>query len=85
MIMMIGADRLEVISYRSRFLDKDGVSQQDAQTILTSATAQPFDITGGLWASVIAGSYQPLATPDAPSAHTPRVVRYAIVPYGVNP
>jgi hypothetical protein len=85
MILMVDSNRLEALSYRSRFLDKDGVSQQDAQTILTSATAQPFDITGGLWVSVIAGSYQPNATPDAPSAHTPRVVRYAIVPYGVNP
>jgi len=84
MLMMIGSNRLEALSYRSRFLDKDGVSQQDAQTILTSATAQPFDVTGGLWVSVIAGSYQPAGTPDAASAHTPRGVRFAVVPYGEN-
>lgn len=85
MAMLIDSDRLEALSYRARFLDKDGVSQNNAQTILTSATPGAFDVTGGLWVSVIAGSYQPNATPDAPSAHTPRVIRYAVVPYGTNP
>ena len=84
MTMLIDSDRLEALSYRSRFLDKGGVSQQDAQTIISSATPGAFDITGGLWVSVIAGSYQPNAPPDAASAHTPRGVRFAVVPYGEN-
>jgi len=82
--MLIDSDRLEALSYRARFLDTDGVSQNNAQTIISSATPGAFDITGGLWVSVIAGSYQPNATPDAASAHTPRGVRFAVVPYGEN-
>lgn len=85
MIMLIDSDRLEALSYRSRFLDKDGNSGNNQQTIISSATPGAFDITGGLWFSVIAGSYQPNATPDAPSAHTPITVRYAVIPFGVNP
>ena len=84
MLMMIDSDRLEALSYRARFLDTDGVSQNNAQTIISSATPGAFDITGGLWVSVIAGSYQPNGTPDAASAHTPRGVRFAVVPYGEN-
>ena len=84
MAMLIDADRLEALSFRARFLDADGNSANNAQTIVSSATPSAFDITSGLWVSVIAGSYQPAGTPDPASAHTPRGVRYAIVPLGAN-
>ena len=82
---LVDADRLTALSYRTRVLDKDGNSPNNAQTIVTSATPGAFDITGGLWVSVIAGTYQPAASPPAASAHTPRVVRFAVVPFGDNP
>lgn len=84
-MMMIDADRLKALSYRSRFIDKTGNSITNAQSIVTSATPVAFDITSGLWLSVIAGCYQPNSPADAPSAHTPRVVRAAVVPFGDNP
>lgn len=85
MVMLIDADRLKSLSYRTRFLDKDGNSGSNAQTLVGSSTPSAFDVTGGLWFSVIAGAYQPNSTPDAASAHTPIAVRYAVVPFGENP
>lgn len=84
MVMMIDSDRLEALSFRARFLDKDGNSPANAQTIVTSATPGAFDITAGLNFSVIAGAYQPDSPPDTPAAQSP-IVRYAVVPFGANP
>ncbi len=82
MVMLLDGARLEALNYRSRFLDKTGNSIVDAQTIVSSATPSAFDVTGGLWFSVLAGSYQPNGPADAASAHTPSAVRYAVVPFG---
>lgn len=83
MEMLMDTARLEMHSWRSAYLGKDGLSTADASLYLTSY--KNWDISGGLWFSVIAGAYQPGSPAGAPATHTPLKLRYAVVPFGVNP
>ena len=84
-IMWANASRNEILDWVAWYTKKDGDSGNDRSSDLTTSAPQAFDITGGLWVSVIAGAYQPNSPADSPSAHTPIAVRYAISPFGTNP
>ena len=84
-ILWINASRDEALDWIAWHLQKGGNSGNDRSADLSASSPKPFDITGGLWYSTIAGSYQPDAPPDPPTVHTPIAIRYAVVPFGENP
>lgn len=85
LVALVDADRAKLLAFRTRYLDADGNSANNAQNIVSSATPTSWDITGGLWVSLLCGAYQPNDPADAASVHTPISVRYAVAPFGANP
>lgn len=77
--LTIDSDRLKILSWASRSVTKEGVSTNSAinQRMVTS---ESFDITGGLWVSLILGTYQPSGSPPAAQEYEMVQARYRVTP-----
>jgi len=76
----INAAKNQINYWAARSITKAGDSSNNAINARTNAAPQAFDITGGLWVSVVAGTYQPNGSPPAAAAHTPIAARYLVSP-----